>query len=156
MLNPNLTVSRKYTNLQTGQQATLLLVHCSDARSLQGHYPPVCYVSNGFQQVAAIPKDWQIEGLTIQGMIYTFSSTRPEALSSMIIYDFMILPNGHTCRDMDGVYAFARDPLRHLLGAAQMQILVDPSLPEEQREALFRTLVQAHRRTIDAILAGEP
>ena len=155
MLQPNLIVSRKYTNLQTGQQATFLLVQCGDAQSLQGHYPPVCYKGSGFLQVDAFAKDWRLEGLTIQGMVYTFVSARPEALSSMIIYDFMILPNGLTCRDMQGVSALARDQRRRRFGAAQLQVLFDPSMPEEQREAVFFTLVQAHRKTIDAILAGD-
>lgn len=155
MLRPNLTISRRYTNLQTGQQATLLLVQCSDARDLLGHYPPVCYVAHGYRSVAASSRDWQVEGLALQGMIYTFASNRPEDQSSMIIYDFMILPDGRTSRDMDGIYATARDPRKRQLGAAQLQILMDPSMPESQREALFLTLVQAHRRTLDAILAGD-
>jgi hypothetical protein len=155
MLRPNLTVSRRYTNLDTGQQATLLLVECSDARSLNGHYPPVCYPSSGFRKVAASSKDWDIDGLHIEGMIYTFSSARPEELSTMIIYDFMILPDGSTCRDMDGVEAIARNPRERQFGAAQLQILLDPSMPEDQREAIFRTLIHLHRPTIDAILGGE-
>jgi hypothetical protein len=156
MLRPNVAVSREYTNLQTGQRATLLLVQCGDARDMQGHYPPVCYVNNGYRSVAARPRDWQLDGLSIQATEYTFSSTRPDDLRSMIIYDFMILPNGRTCRDMSGIETIARNPRKHQLGAAQLQVLVDPSIPEAQRDALFRTLVQAHRRTLDAILAGDP
>jgi hypothetical protein len=156
MLRPNVTVSRRYTNLQTGQQATFLLVQCADARDLMGHFPPVCYAAHGFREVAADAKDWSVEGLAIQGTVYTFSSTRPEDLSSMIIYDFMILPDGRTCRDMEGVNATARDPRKRQLGAAQLQVLVSPTMPEDQRDALFLTLVQVHRRTIDAILAGDP
>jgi hypothetical protein len=155
MLRPNLTISRRYTNLQTGQQATLLLVQCSDATSLQGHYPPVCYKAHGFSQVAADPRNLQAQGLDIQATVYTFSSTRPEELSSMVIYDFMILPDGRTCRDMAGVNAAAGDPRNRQLGAAQMQILMNPSLPEKERDAIFLALVEAHRPTIDAILAGE-
>jgi hypothetical protein len=73
----------------------------------------------------------------------------------MIIYDFMILPDGRTCRDMDGVNAIARDPHARQLGAAQLQILVDSTMPEDQRDAIFQTLVQAHMPTIHAILAGD-
>ena len=73
----------------------------------------------------------------------------------MIIYDFMILPNGKTCRDMEGVYASARDPQRRQLGAAQLQILLSPTMPQEQRDALFMSLVESNRPTIDAILAGD-
>jgi hypothetical protein len=88
-------------------------------------------------------------------MQYTFSSTRPEELTSMVIYDFMILPNGTTCRDMDGVYASARDPRRRQLGAAQLQILLSTTLPQEQRDQLFSALVRSNLPTIDAILDGD-
>jgi hypothetical protein len=155
MLHPNVTISRKYANLRTGQQGTVLLVQCTDARDLRGHYPPVCYVAHGFRLVASSPRNWNVAGLAIEGMVYSFSSVRPEELSSMIVYDFMILPDGRTCRDMDGVYSIARSPRKRQLGAAQLQVLVDPSMPEQQRDGLFLTVVQANRRTIDAIRAGD-
>jgi hypothetical protein len=155
MLLPNIAFSRRYTNLATGQQATLLLVQCRDARDLLGHYPPVCYVSSGFRKAASASKDWLIEGLAIEGMVYTFTSANPQNPTAMIIYDFMILPNGHTCRDMQGVNATARDPRRRHLGAAQLQILVDPALSEQDREALFITLVKANHKIIDVLLAGD-
>ena len=110
MLRPNITVSRRYSNLQTGQQASFLLVQCSDATSLQGHYPPVCYVAHGFKQLSASPEDWKVDGLKVHGTLYAFTSAEPEDPTSMIIYDFMILPTGVTCHDMDGVNAIARDP----------------------------------------------
>jgi hypothetical protein len=155
MLRPNLTISRKYSNIETGEEATLLLVQCRDARDLFGHYPPVCYAAHGFKVIESSARDWQLDGLTIHGMEYTFTSTRPDVMTSMVIYDFMILPNGKTCRDMDGVYASARDPQRRQLGAAQLQILLSPTMPQEQRDALFLSLVQSNRPTINAILAGD-
>jgi hypothetical protein len=155
MLQPNVTISRKYTNIATGEEATLLLVQCRDAHAMSGHYPPVCYKAHGFEQVASSARDWQVDGLTIHGMVYTFSSTRPDDLSSMIIYNFMMLPNGTTCRDMDGVEASARDPRKRTLGAGQLQILVGANMPQEERDALFLSLVQSNRPTIDAILDGD-
>jgi hypothetical protein len=155
MLRPNATISRRYTNVDTGDNATLLLVQCRDARDLFGHYPPVCYAAHGFKLVESIPRDWQLDTLAIRGMQYTFSSTQPDQITSMIIYDFMMLPDGTTCRDMEGVYSSARDPRRRKLGAAQMQILLSPTLPEEQRDKLFLSLVQSNRAAIDAILDGD-
>jgi hypothetical protein len=155
MLRPNATISRRYTNVETGDAATLLLVQCKDARDLFGHYPPVCYAAHGFRAAQSVARDWQVDGLTIHGMAYTFSSTRLDELTSMIIYDFMILPNGTTCRDMEGVYASARDPRRRKLGAAQLQVLLSATESEERRDAEFLSLVRANRPTIDAILAGD-
>ncbi|HET6249639.1 MAG TPA: hypothetical protein VFE47_18265 [Tepidisphaeraceae bacterium] len=155
MLRPNATISRKFTNITTGEQATFLLVQCRDARDLFGHYPPICYAAHGFRAVDSTSRDWQIDDLEIHGTAYTFSSTRPEELTSMIIYDFMILPNGTTCRDMEGVYASARDPRRRMFGAAQLQILMSTTLSQDQRDEIFRSLVKANQPTIRAILAGD-
>jgi hypothetical protein len=155
ILRPNVTISRRYTNVATGEVATLLLVQCRDARDLFGHYPPVCYVSHGFRTVESSAGDWRLDDTDIHGMVYTFASTRPQELTSMTVYDFMILPNGTTCRDMDGVYALARNSRRRMLGAAQLQILVSATMPHEQRDALFLTLVKANQPAINAILAGD-
>jgi hypothetical protein len=155
MLRPNVAVSRRYTDLNTGQQATLLLIQCRDARDLFGHYPPVCYAAHGFHAVESVPRDWSVDGLAIHGMSYTFSSTSPEDPSSMVVYDFMILPNGTTCRDLDGVYASARDPRKRKLGAAQLQVLIDSNVSAAVRDAEFSDLIKSNRPTIDAILAGD-
>jgi hypothetical protein len=155
MLRPNATVSRRYTDVATGAEATVLLMQCRDANDLYGHYPPVCYKARGCNMVDSAVRDWQLDGLTIHGMEYTFSSTSPEDLTSMVVYDFMMLPDGTTCRNMDGVHATARDPRRRTLGAAQMQVLFSALMPREQRDAVFLTLVQSNRPTIDAILNGD-
>lgn len=154
MLHPNVILCRKFINNTTGQQATLLLVQCRDARDLLGHYPPVCYKSSGYTPVSSSPKDWQVDDLRLQGMLYEFSSTRPEQMNALLVCNFMLLPSGQTCRDMDGVYATARDPRKRFLGAAQVQVLVNPGLSETERDAIVQTLVHANRSVIDAILSG--
>jgi len=155
MLRPNVVMSRKYTDVATGDDANMLLVQCRDARDLFGHYPPVCYVAQGYKLVLAKEQDWLIGALPIHGMVYTFSSTRPDDLDSIIVYNCMILPNGNSCRDMEGVYASARDPQRRRFGAAELQMLVGATIPVERRDALFTEIVGSYRGVIEAILAGD-
>ena len=48
ILQTNAILSRRFRHLTSGINANLLVVHCSDARDMQGHYPPVCYPANGW------------------------------------------------------------------------------------------------------------
>ena len=154
LLHPNVIVSRKYVNLVTGQQVSFLLVQCHDARDLQGHYPPICYPSAGYTQTSANTCDWQVQDLLIHGMRYEFNSVSVNQGAAMVVCNFMVLPDGTTCRDMVGVTLAARNPRRRLFGAAQVQIIMDPGVPPAERDALVSTFVIAHRSLISLMLAG--
>src|SRR5260221_10175017 len=39
MLRPNVMLSRRYVNVENGTTVGLLLVHCSDAHAMSGHFP---------------------------------------------------------------------------------------------------------------------
>ncbi|MDY7108295.1 MAG: exosortase-associated EpsI family protein, partial [Planctomycetota bacterium] len=54
LLRPNAILSRRYRR-PGGTWLHLLVVHCSDARDMLGHYPPICYPSAGW--VAIPPPD---------------------------------------------------------------------------------------------------
>src|ERR1700691_3902298 len=47
LLRPNAILSREYRNDRRKQVVEFLIVDCSDARDLQGHYPPNCYPAQG-------------------------------------------------------------------------------------------------------------
>jgi hypothetical protein len=59
----------------------------------------------------------------------------------VVIDNFMVLPDGTTCRDMDGLHAAASAPRQRYLGAAQVQVLTDASLSDGQRDDLVRRFV---------------
>jgi hypothetical protein len=156
MLRPNVVMERRYRNISTGLQADFLLVQCRDARDLIGHYPPVCYKANGFQQLSCEPDLRKIQNLPLNGTTYEFSSSKLAMKGSMKVFDLMILPNGQTAPDMNGVYTIARDRrLRHF-GAAQIQILTDAAMSEGDRTRVIDTLVKSAKPVIDAIRAGVP
>jgi hypothetical protein len=153
-LRPNVMLSRRFTTLRERENFTFLLVHCEDARDLIGHYPPSCYPSQGWEQRASRMADSAVDGLGIEGMEYIFASNRLDAASEVIVYNFMLLPNGSTCRDLNGLRSSAKDFRQRSFGAAQVQVLFDASVPVEKRRELVVTVVRAHRVLIDAILAG--
>ena len=160
MLRPNAIMGRHYVNLSNNLQASFLLVQCKDARDLIGHYPPVCYVANGYQliQQKEDPRTLRSHGsmppLAILGMTYEFSSAKLVGKGSMNVFDIMILPNGQTAPDMNGVYSIARDRRQRHFGAAQIQILTDASMSEEKRSDVILTLLDSARPLIEEIRSG--
>jgi hypothetical protein len=154
LLRPNVAFSTFYENSYTGRRATFLMVQVADARDLFGHYPPICYKMQGFQQVSGEPKDWTVDGLTIHGMEYQFEFRTFDRSESKCIMNFMIIPDGSTQRDITAVDAQAADLQKRFYGAGQVQVIVDSSYPAKEREEIFRALVGGNRELIDAIRAG--
>ena len=154
MLKPNVLMNRQYRHTQTGRYISFLLVQCGDARDILGHYPPVCYVTHGWLQVSATPRDWEIDGLPIVGTEYTFAKSQFDQSSSIVIYNFMVLPDGRLARDMDAVNEAAQDHRRKFYGAAQVQVVFDAGMPVEEREAILRDMIIAHRELLEVIRDG--
>ena len=154
LLHPNLTLSRRYKDIATGRQVTFVLVQCRDSRDLLGHYPPVCYSNHGYTQLSATPKDWQVDDLLVQGKQYEFSAYRFERSTHISVDDFMILPDGQICRDMDGVQRAAKDRRKQFFGAAQVQVVSDGSFSDAERDEITQMLIRANRPVIDKIRHG--
>ena len=154
LLNPNVLRSKRYINEKTGESATLLFVHCKDAGDMAGHYPARCYPTQGWIEVDRQPKDWHISGLTIEGSEYTFSLLRPEGTIRMVVDNFIIMPDGRTLRDIDGVYDAAADYKTHFYGAGQMQLLTEASMSDRRRNEVFHEIVGANMAVIDAVRSG--
>ncbi len=151
LLRPNTILSRDYVKQGSGFTATLLIVDCSDARDLQGHYPPRCYPAQGQQLLASSPRTWHLNNLDINGMVYEFS--KDELGDRQVVYNFFITPcvpgvavshkelNGAICRDMDDVYISGEDYQRRYFGAAEFQLVMSGTMSAEERDAAFVDLI---------------
>jgi hypothetical protein len=156
VLQPNVILSRRFYNAKTEQQVSVLIVQCADARELLGHYPPNCYRSQGWMQQSAKPRDWRIDGLALSGVEYQFATgASSKAANEVFIENFMVLPDGSTCRDMKGVNAAAKDFRRRDFGAAQFQLVSNASMTPQERQDVWEQVVRAHRHLIDAIRTGD-
>jgi hypothetical protein len=151
LLKPNVILSRRFTEFGSGRSVTLLVVHCQDARDILGHFPPVCYVQQGWTPISRSPRDWGVAGMTIQGTQYRFR--RPEQLDGEVVIDnFMILPGGKTARDMDDVEESAKHwTLKHF-GAGQVQLIYDPHLTEQDRQEIFSLLLSQAQPLLAAMM----
>lgn len=157
MLQPNVLIHREYRHLPSGRTASLLLVQCKDARDLAGHFPPVCYPAHGWRETRREPHDWHLDGQVIHGTLYGFQFRGAPGVRRMAVANFMVLPDGRTLRDMEGVQRAAADYTRHFLGAAQVQIVMDAAIGETQRDEAVEQLLRGCRDVIEAIrLPGDP
>ena len=151
MLRPNVIVQRSYRNLISNRRVTLLLVHCTDARDLLGHYPPVCYVAHGWTQLDASRKEWLIDGLSIEGMQYTFGRERIGQVERLALINFMVLPDGQLVPDMVGVNRLAQHGRQKHYGAAQFQIVFDAHVRPEERESVFKMIIKANTSVLASL-----
>jgi hypothetical protein len=156
LLHPNVIISRQYTNISDGRQVGLLVVQCSDARDILGHYPPVCYVAHGWVALGGESKDWKVGDTVIHGMAYEYSrlEREHEQIRHVVVYDFMLTPDGRTCRDM---YVLEREVSGYrarYFGAAQVQLQFDAQIPEPDRDRIFQTIVGTQRTLLAEIGSG--
>lgn len=154
LLKPNALINRRYVNWRTGESASLLLVQVRDPRDLLGHYPPNCYPAHGYVPDGTRERDWDVQGMRIQGRQYRFSKEELEGRSKLVVDNFMVLPDGETARDMRGIDRAAQDLRHRHFGAAQIQILTEPSIGDERREEVFQTFVSACLPVIRRVASG--
>ncbi len=151
LLKPNAVISRRYNQLNHDHHATLLFVHCRDARDLQGHYPPVCYPGQGWTLISSEPRDVRLRNLSLHTTRYLFSVGPRESGEESVIDNFMILPNGTTARNMDEIILAAKDRRRNPLGAAQVQVMYSSRLTESERQVVFEEFVTLISPLLEAV-----
>ena len=159
-LRPNLIISRRYVNLETGVSVGLLLVHCADAHHMVGHYPLRCYPLRGWELQSSEPRDWTAGDRTITGMEYHFKMTSADSgrgpgspEESLTVANCLLRP-GMVLRDMDGLSKSIVGAAGPSLGAGQIQVYCESSLPQAQLDAAVKALVEGYRPVLDAILSN--
>jgi hypothetical protein len=151
ILKPNKLVTCAYSNVRTGEGATLLFVHCGDGRDLLGHYPPVCYPSHGQPMRSAESRDWTVGGATITGMRYRFDGLDGPFGQETVVDNFMVLPNGHFGRDMDAARAVVKDRRLRVFGAAEVQVVTQGAMSDARRDEVFRSLIEPALPLFDCV-----
>jgi len=154
LLNANRILSRRYRIVDHPGVVDLLIVHCRDARDLQGHYPPTCYPAHGWTAVSSEPKIYMAGPRAIPAVEYFFTQTLPERSAAIRIAGVLARPDGQYPRDMKGVSEMARDYQRRFYGAAQLQVLIHGDLSQEQRDAIANEFLTACGGVLDAIAQG--
>lgn len=144
LLRPNALFSMRYRNARTGQIASLVVVQTEDARDMAGHYPPNCYPGQGWQ-FSRDPVRRRIDvgsGVELPVIEYTFEMEEFNNSVEIVIYNFFMLPGVGVVPDMADVRRAASDYRMRPFGAAQIQVLVDSSMPPSERDAVFKMFMQ--------------
>jgi hypothetical protein len=156
LLQPNIILSRLYVKHGAESQAdiqnvALLIVHCTDARDLQGHYPANCYPAQGQKQLSKEDRIWHLKDMDIPGIEYHFAGDGLDEES--VVYNFFITPmipgklvshpelNGQVCPDMNSVYLSGEDYQRKYYGAAEFQVVSKAPMTRQQRDQAFIDLM---------------
>ncbi|MGI9014873.1 MAG: exosortase-associated EpsI family protein [Phycisphaerales bacterium] len=142
-LNPNAILSRRYREIGTGIEATLVVVHCGDARDILGHWPPVCYPANGFQLTGqqALTVECDI-GLADEFTVNRFDFYRPREWGDTLdvnVFNFFVKPDGSTTADYQSITNLAGSAGRSAMGIAQVQIVITHAMSAAEET---RTLTQ--------------
>jgi hypothetical protein len=160
LLDPNVILSRRYVNVENGATASVLLVHCSDAHDILGHYPPRCFRGQGWDLVDSRSRDWTAGDLRLPGMEYRFRRAAEgfgaTNESSIVFANALLRPDGQVLRDMEELTRSAAGANGPLWGAGQFQVCMDASIPQEHRDAAANALLEGYRPVVDAILAQTP
>ncbi len=166
ILRPNAIACWKYVDSDTtgprgyDRWASLLVDQCKEAGDMSGHYPPNCYCNSGEELTYTMPRDWQVNGMTISGTEYHFQQTTATESTRTAVYNFLIVPDcnhvsgGGICRDIKAVDQAAEDYQRRFFGAAQFQLVMDADLPQPERDRIFTTLMGPCVPVIKMLMSG--
>jgi hypothetical protein len=154
LLKPNALCSRQYRNVKTGRTVSLLVVHCRDAGEMAGHYPPICYPSNGWTQRSS--EELEEVGQLPAGALcqYEFAMSLPTQSRMMTVMNVLLLPDGSLRWDMDAVREAAADYRTHFYGAGQVQLVFAENVSDAEKQLIFEEFWEALGPVVDAIGSG--
>lgn len=154
LLRPNLLLTRTFRNPLTNEHATLMIIQCCDARDMSGHYPPICYPANGWEEREVSARSLEIRETSVPVTVYAFAKESIEAYSAITIYNFFVRPDGSIESGGGGVREAAASPRMKDFGAGQVQVMFDSPMPSKRMDEVFTTLVADAFPVLEAIRQG--
>jgi len=154
LLRPNALVARRYYNEETGLSATLMVVQCNDTRDMAGHYPPRCYPANGWM----VPVENPVRNYTVDDQefrVYEFHRLAGKVERAITVYSLFALPNGELTTSMTEVRKLSADYRYRQYGAAQLQVVIDGSVPIEEHPRILDEMYRIAEPAIKAVLKSQ-
>jgi exosortase len=154
LLRPNAALSRRYEDPLTGSRFDLTVIHCADARDLEGHYPPVCYPAHGWRmhERRAISLGYE----RIAAVLYTFVRSADAGEQHLRVVSFFALPSTEApySASMGAVERASRSAAAAGLGAAHILIAFGGDTPETVISETGHLVVAALSPALRAITQG--
>lgn len=153
ILKPNIIISRQYIDQNNDSRGFgLLLVHCRDARDMQGHYPPVCYPNNGMKEIERNKITFPLMGKDVAGMEYLFRQELPGQIHDKWVINLILLPDGTFARTNGELIKQAADYLNRFYGAAQVQFTFDKNLRMQWEEHEREEVIEFFAHYLEPVL----
>ncbi|MEO1008339.1 MAG: exosortase-associated EpsI family protein [Planctomycetota bacterium] len=159
MLRPNRLLQREYVDPLSGRSFSVLIVHCGDVRDMMGHYPPICYPSNGWSvdeaEVGGIARPGNAGPIPVTTYRVSRDAGRGGTRAAKTVTNTFVVPRrddplGPDDATLDRV---TRTRWSSGLGAAQIQVITDATMTEEERGEIER-LVAAELGGVIAAIAS--
>lgn len=158
LLKPNVILQRSYTDREAGRTVQLLVVHCGNARDMDGHYPPVCYPAHGWTGLRSVDTTVRIAGASLPAKKYTYSRVSDGLERRMSVVNFFVLPRTDVqfFADRDALSRASQSVTQAGLGVAQIQLV---SLDEEldpSRPGAVDPILESLEPVLKVVAAGVP
>lgn len=140
LLRPNKLLQRRYTTVDGTRSFSILFVHCSDARDMEGHYPPVCYPSHGWSMEESTDSDFILGSARVPCKIYRMKAVRRGDEREMTILNFFAFPSNVSglSADMAAVSRAASSATVSSLGSAQFQLILQGEVSPAEMIGLMK------------------
>lgn len=158
ILRPNALFCRRFMRLGGEEDVTLIIVHCSDARDMGGHYPPICYRQIGWNLDLERLTRPRLESDFLEDPVFTayrFRRTDREGKrEDMTVLNGFVLPDGRTSPDVFEPGLMARPSTRASRGLAQIQVVFRSDLSDEQAVGVASEMLSEFPREALRALIG--
>ena len=145
LLKPNKILQRRYTNANTGESFEILMVHCGDVRDMLGHFPPVCYVANGWTLDQKTPISVHIDDSEADAVRYDFSREADFVSDAIHVVNLFSLPTAGEdsfSPDYATVIRAGRSRRTAGLGSVQVQVIMPASASASKRSIYLETAMR--------------
>lgn len=154
LLNPNAILSREYRDLDDGGTFGYIVVHATDVRDMEGHYPPICYPASGYVEIA--PRaDVMISvsgrDLPIREYLFERATADSGQTQQIRILSTFIMPDGTTALDRRGLQDRAQRRALAARGMAQIQLVAAATVASEDCHAALAALLNGAPDMLAAI-----
>ncbi len=160
MLRPNRVLHRGYAS--ESDRFRLVMVHCTDVRDMQGHYPMRCYPATGWTPTGSETTKANFAGHERDLTIFRFARTgdfgKPMQITIGLFFALptqgMPEPAQAIYADLSGVRGASENRRRNLLGSAQIQIIFDSDRPSADVVRVLEEIDPALDPVIETVAEG--
>lgn len=142
-------VCRRYQNVTTGQDATLLLVWAEDRRDLIGYDVPKWYAGQGWVVRQTAQRAWRVSEQMIPAVTYEVAPAAGDSQMPVQITSFLVLPDGKLAQGLREVEYLPEDTvIARSHGAVLVHLQVPGDTSRLQRRNVMQTLLADTMTTI--------